>query len=81
MPEAIANLHEIERICAIDGARRDRMMMRLLRRGLDAEIDLNRLNRILPVHRILSTKRGLRTVSSGLQAVTRIAREARFRRA
>jgi hypothetical protein len=55
-PDDIATRRDIDRICDVDPARREFLTMRLLQAGLDAHIELSRLERILPVGRLLSLK-------------------------
>jgi hypothetical protein len=67
MPEAIAALGEIDRICEVEPARRDWLMLRVLEKGVQAQMDLGRLERLLPVGRLLAARRTLQQVATRLR--------------
>ncbi len=67
LPEAIAGLREIDAICEVEAARRDWLMLRVLESGVNAQVDLARLERLFPVSRLLAAKEALQSVATRLR--------------
>jgi hypothetical protein len=67
MPAAIAALREIDLICEVEPARRDWLMLRVLEKGVKAQIDLARLERLLPVGPLLAARQALQGVATRLR--------------
>lgn len=67
MPDAVAALAEIDEICEVEPARRDWLMLRVLEAGVKAQIDLARLERLLPVGRLLAARQALQGVAARLR--------------
>jgi hypothetical protein len=66
MPDHMDGMREIREICEFDPGRRDLLIARLLQTGLMAKLKMDRVNQMLPLDRVLRTRRQLRSLVAPL---------------
>jgi hypothetical protein len=66
MPDHVRQRREIDQICELDPGRRDLLLAQLLQTGLESKLQVDRINRLLPVERVLRARQQLKTLVSPL---------------
>ena len=59
-PEHLPMVHAIKDVCEVDSDRHDRLLLGAVQRGIEAELTLSQLERVLPVGPLLNLKQKLK---------------------